>query len=231
VWVGEVAEMPKEAKYGDYLVGKLNVLPKETKLTSMFGISYAVPAEMKENKMIGINKEALEGVLARVYSRHLIPAELRLAIWKLLDLGECAGCGPGFLYSNAKMLEYNMFESCYCNRCIPSHFLITINKAYARPFDQFFPALSEYLFFPNQIMLPPQTYSRIFCHVCDNNPRHTPSGFSPAQVKKVREVLEDMKRNSHVHLLTSPLTSLSYMEIEYFKGVFKRAKGIITLIL
>lgn len=42
--------MPKEAKYGDYLVGKLNVLPKDTKLISLFGISYAVPAEMKKRE-------------------------------------------------------------------------------------------------------------------------------------------------------------------------------------
>jgi tripeptidyl-peptidase-2 len=41
--------MPKEAKYGDYLVGKMDVLPKDTKL-SLFGISYAVPMEMKEKE-------------------------------------------------------------------------------------------------------------------------------------------------------------------------------------
>lgn len=37
-------------------------------------------------RMSGINKQELDEVLSRVFARHLIPLELRLIIWKLLDL-------------------------------------------------------------------------------------------------------------------------------------------------
>jgi hypothetical protein len=51
--------------------------------------------------MIGIIEKELDGVLGRVFARHLIPFELRLAIWKQVDLGKCLGCDK--LYPNTSM--------------------------------------------------------------------------------------------------------------------------------
>jgi hypothetical protein len=173
----------------------------------------------------GINEEELDGVLVRVFARHRIPLELRLAIWKLVDLGECLGCS--LLYPNAILhlctIEHAGFRnyaygpsSLHCPRCVPSHFCITLNETYTCSGGEYIDKdLKAALYIaPDHMCI----------HFDKSNKYYALTGFNKMHVDMIHQSLKDMSDGiGHIGAriaVFSPF-ELRGMKIEYVEGVFE----------
>jgi hypothetical protein len=157
--------------------------------------------------MSGIKEEELDGILNRVYSRNLVPFELRLAIWKLVDLGKCLGCD--LLYPNTRMHGCAVYGYSFCPRCVRPHFCLSLTSTHSHPLfnmNELIPALLV-------ATLPTINLNLLDCRTDASLKYYALSGFSKAQVDLIREGLEEVALSSQF--------DLRGMVIEYVEGVFE----------
>jgi hypothetical protein len=164
--------------------------------------------------MKGIDEDELDVILARVFARHLIPFELRLAIWKLLDLGKCLRCN--LLYQNKSMHGCEIYGYSKCPRCIPTHFCLSLKDGMVFPhvddqdMELFFRSITAKA-------ISPETQ----CTFDSANQYCAISGFSKADIEPIRRALNLLSEITFTLMYYNPPRDFSLIggKIEFVEGV------------
>ena len=166
-------------------------------------------------QMSGIDQKELEGVLSRVYARHLIPFELRNAIWKLVDLGECLKCK--LLFPN-ESLHHCVFYGNSCPCCIPPHFCLSFQNTPPSYIGDFILGIIRRYYATRYLPI-----WNLDCRTSHCDPKHIALfGFSNSQVDPIREVLEVLSDGSYdAYLPVGVLDAFHEMKFEYIKVVLE----------
>jgi hypothetical protein len=169
--------------------------------------------------MNGINEDELDVILARVFARHLIPFELRLAIWKLLDLGKCLRCN--LLYQNKSMHGCELYGHSTCPRCIPTHFCLSLKDEMVFPHDD--DQEMEICF----RLSSAEAISRgMKCSMDTSHQYCAISGFSKAAIEPIRRALNRLSVIRIILMILMDYTPPRYFsliggKIEFIEGVFE----------
>jgi hypothetical protein len=160
--------------------------------------------------MLGFNQEELNGILNRIFARHLLPFEVRDVIWKFLNLDQCSGCN--LLYPPESLHGCEIFGSSSCPRCIPSHFCVSLKVLFdERAVERM---LQSILLVDFDIDLPLMDFKSDASNI-------VVIGFSKSQVNSIREALEEMRDDDLGMGLYSMFFGLRVMSFEYLEGVFE----------
>jgi hypothetical protein len=165
--------------------------------------------------MNGIIEDELDVILSRVFARHLTPFELRLAIWKLLDLGKCLRCK--LLYQNTSMHGCEIYGYSSCPRCTTSHFCLSLKD------DMVFPTPEGIFVNIIQPLIGATLSPGTQCTIDSSSHHCAIFGFDKAEIEPIRRALNVLRMSSTSVMLMfqNPplLLSFNEMDIEFVEGL------------
>lgn len=96
------------------------------RFTSRFAVAFcSISLTFFTSRMSGLDGDALDLLLSRIYAKHLVPHELRLQIYSLLDLSPCLACN--LLYTLAGIHCCIINPTHLCIDCVPPHFCLSLS--------------------------------------------------------------------------------------------------------